>query len=312
MVETTNCVCAFCGKPLHKKPSHLKRAKNHYCSQKCHYEAKKEYMKGEGNHQYGIKGRDNASWKSDTRISNYGYLLERAEDHPLADNHGFVFQHRLVAEQHLLTSDNSFEINGRRYLKKEYHVHHKNFDRTDNRPENLVVMTASEHRSMHCKLNPMDRDSDGRFKKFATDIVKIKKVTDSAIIPKRSSDGAAGYDLSVDTSEPITIKPHETVMVQSNIAFEIPKGYFGAIYARSGISTKRGLRPATCVSVIDSDYRGSVGLPIHNDSEEVRVVQPHERVAQIVFQKALDVDLELVDSLEETDRGDNGFGSTGR
>ena len=158
----------------------------------------------------------------------------------------------------------------------------------------------------------MDRDSDGRFKKFATDIVKIKKVTDSAIIPKRSSDGAAGYDLSVDTSEPITIKPHETVMVQSNIAFEIPKGYFGAIYARSGISTKRGLRPATCVSVIDSDYRGSVGLPIHNDSEEVRVVQPHERVAQIVFQKALDVDLELVDSLEETDRGDSGFGSTGR
>lgn len=269
-------------------------------------------MKGEGNHQYGVKGKDNASWKSDTRVSNYGYLLERAEDHPLADSHGFVFQHRLVAEQHLLTSENSFEINGRRYLKKEYHVHHKNFDRMDNRPENLVVMTAAEHRSMHCKLNPMDRDCEGRFKRSTTDVIKIKKVTDSAIIPKKSSDGAAGWDLSVDTTEPITIKPHETVMVQSNIAFEIPKGYFGAIYARSGISTKRGLRPSTCVSVIDSDYRGSVGLPIHNDSEETRIIQPCERVAQIVFQEAMGFELELVDALEETDRGDKGFGSTGR
>ena len=115
----TNCTCAFCGKPLHKKPSHLKRAKNNYCSQECHYKAKKEYMKGDGNHQYGIKGSDNASWKSDSKISNYGYLLVRAVDHPFADNHGFVFQHRLVAEQHLLTSENSFEKDGKRYLKKD-------------------------------------------------------------------------------------------------------------------------------------------------------------------------------------------------
>lgn len=158
----------------------------------------------------------------------------------------------------------------------------------------------------------LDEGAKGRFEKSEPDTVKIKKVTDSAIVPKRNSSGAAGYDLSVDSSEPIVIKPHETVMVQSNIAFEIPEGYFGAIYARSGISTRQGLRPATCVSVIDSDYRGSVGLPIHNDSEVERVIQPHERVAQIVFQKALAVDLELVDSLEETDRGDNGFGSTGR
>ena len=143
-------------------------------------------------------------------------------------------------------------------------------------------------------------------------IIKCKKLTNSAIVPVQSSNGAAGFDMSVDINEPIIIKPHETVMLPSNIAFEIPWGYFGAIYARSGISTKRGLRPATCVSVIDSDYRGGVGLPIHNDSEEDRVVQPHERVAQIVFQRCLDVELELADSLEETDRGDAGFGSTGR
>ena len=93
---------------------------------------------------------------------------------------------------------------------------------------------------------------------------------------------------------------------------EIPKNYFGAIYARSGLSVKGGLRPATCVSVIDSDYRGNVGLPIHNDSNFERTIYPKDRVAQIVFQQALIVDLVLVEELEETDRGNNGFGSTGR
>ncbi len=144
------------------------------------------------------------------------------------------------------------------------------------------------------------------------EFIKIKMLSDTAVFPRRSTIGAAGYDLYVDSKVPIEIKPHETVLVQSNIAFEIPKNYFGAIYARSGLSTKQGLRPATCVSVIDSDYRGSVGLPIHNDSEQTRIVEPYERVAQIVFQKALIVDLELVDSLEDTDRGNNGFGSSGK
>ena len=91
--------------------------------------------------------------------------------------------------------------------------------------------------------------------------IKIKRLTPTAIIPKRQSDGAAGYDLYIDSAEPIKIPPHSTVMFQSNIAFQIPDGFFGAVYARSGLSTKEGIRPATCVAVIDSDYRGSVGLP---------------------------------------------------
>ena len=142
--------------------------------------------------------------------------------------------------------------------------------------------------------------------------IKVKKLTDTAIIPQRQSIGAAGYDLYADIDVAVTIMPHETVIIQSNIAFEIPQGYFGAVYARSGLSTKLGIRPATCVSVIDSDYRGSVGLPIHNDSNIPRTIEPHERVAQIVFQKALDAELVVVDSLEDTERGSNGFGSSGR
>jgi dUTP pyrophosphatase len=307
-----NAECLFCGKKFHLKPSALKRFKTHYCSKSCQNEARKEYMKGEGNHQYSLKGRNNASWKSDVRESRYGYIEVRDYNHPFCDKNGWVFEHRVIAEQFLLTPENSIEVNGKMYLKREYEVHHKNFDRKDNRKENLEVMKHGEHRVLHNKLNPNKRNEKGQFVADEPDLIKVKKVTETAIIPKRQSIGSAGYDLFADIDEPIEIKPHETVMVQSNVAFEIPKNYFGAVYARSGLSTRQGLRPATCVSVIDSDYRGSVGLPIHNDTDETRVINPHERVAQIVFQRALDVELELVDTLEETERGDGGFGSSGK
>lgn len=144
------------------------------------------------------------------------------------------------------------------------------------------------------------------------ELIKVKRVTKTAVISERKSIGAAGFDLYADIDQEIEIHPHSTVIISSGLAFEIPKNYFGAIYARSGLATKSGLRPSTCVSVIDSDYRGNVGLPMHNDSEETRVIHPKERIAQIVFQKALIVSLELVEDLEETERGNNGFGSTGR
>ncbi len=307
-----NVECPVCGAKFHLKPSALKRFKTHYCSKACQNEARREYMKGEGNHQYGLKGKDNASWKSDIRETSYGYIMVRDYSHPFCDKHGWVFEHRIVAERYLLTEENSVEIDGKRYLKPEYDVHHKDFDRKNNKKENLEVMKRGEHRALHSKLNPNERNEKGQFVADEPELIKVKKVKESAIIPQRQSIGSAGYDLFADIDEPIEIKPHETVVVQSNIAFEIPRNYFGAVYSRSGMSTKRGLRPATCVSVIDSDYRGSVGLPIHNDTNEVKVINAHERVAQIVFQRALDVELVLVDSLEATERGDNGFGSSGK
>lgn len=312
MTDYYNCVCPVCGKKFHLKPSHKKKGKNHYCSKACHYKAKKEYMAGEKNHQYGLKGRKNPSWRSDNRISSYGYIMERHPEHPFCQKDGFVLQHRLVAEKYLLTPENSVCINGEMYLNPKYEVHHKNFDRTDNCPDNLEVLSHTEHKRVHNRLNPNKRGIDGRFLKDAPDLIKVKKVSETAIIPKRMSIGAAGYDLYADTAEEIVIKPHETVMIQSNIAFEIPKGYFGAVYARSGLSTKEGLRPATCVSVIDSDYRGSVGLPMHNDSEYERIIAPHERIAQIVFQKTIAFEMQIVDKLEETERATGGFGSSGK
>lgn len=141
--------------------------------------------------------------------------------------------------------------------------------------------------------------------------IKVKKFSETAVIPTNGSDEAAGFDMYADVAETVVIQPHETVMIPSNIGLAIPKGYFGAIYARSGLSTRFGLRPSTCVSVIDSDYRGAIGLPIHNDTNYPQSVKPGERVAQIVFQECLNARLKLVDELDETERGSNGFGSTG-
>ena len=110
----------------------------------------------------------------------------------------------------------------------------------------------------------------------------------------------------------MVILPHTTLKINTNIAVEIPDGYFGGIYARSGIATKRGLRPANCVGVIDSDYRGNIVVALHNDSDESQIVEPDERIAQLIVQPYLNVELKEVDSLSNTERGHGGFGSTGK
>ena len=141
--------------------------------------------------------------------------------------------------------------------------------------------------------------------------LNIKRLTETAKIPTRGSDMAAGYDLYADTDKEIVIPPHETVMVSTGITIEIPEGYFGAIYARSGMASKRGLRPANCVGVVDPDYRGAWMIAVHNDTEEPKTVEAGERIAQMVGMPFLSIDFQEVDELTETKRGSGGFGSTG-
>lgn len=161
-----NMKCPVCGEKFHLKPSHAALGKNHYCSRECHYNAKREYMKGPKNHQYGLRGEKNASWSGGRRKSSYGYRLIQCIGHPFAwNNSDYVFEHRLVAEKYLLNDENSVEINGKRYLSPECVVHHKNENKMDNRPENLEIMTFQEHQSLHSKKkNEMrKRDRYGRF-----------------------------------------------------------------------------------------------------------------------------------------------------
>ena len=142
--------------------------------------------------------------------------------------------------------------------------------------------------------------------------MKIQILKEGAKIPTRGSKGAAGYDLYALTNEDITILPHETVKINTGIAIEVPEGYFGAIFPRSGIATKRGLRPANCVGVIDEDYRGEVLVALHNDSEVPAVISSGERIAQLIIIKYNKIDFIPVNTLHETERNASGFGDSGR
>ena len=142
--------------------------------------------------------------------------------------------------------------------------------------------------------------------------IQIKKLNENATIPTRGTDRAAGYDLYACLENEVVIGAGETVKIGTGLSIAVPEGYFGAIFARSGLAAKEGLRPANCVGVADSDYRGEYIVALHNDSAVSRVVTPGERIAQLVVMPYLSVEFDEVDALDETERGAGGFGSTGK
>ena len=142
--------------------------------------------------------------------------------------------------------------------------------------------------------------------------IKYKKLNDAAKEPTRGSEYAAGYDLYACLEKNVTILPHETVKIGTGLSFELPEGTFGAIFARSGLATKQGLRPANCIGVCDSDYRGEYIIAVHNDSNIPQIITPEERIAQLIIMPFYSVTFEEVDNLSDTVRGSQGFGSTGK
>lgn len=141
--------------------------------------------------------------------------------------------------------------------------------------------------------------------------VNIKRLNENAIIPKYGTEFAAGADLYACENEDIIIAPHETVLIKTGIALEIPVGYAGLIYARSGLASKKGLAPANKVGVVDSDYRGEVMVALHNHTNVEQTISKNERVAQLVITPFLKVSFNEVEELSDTVRGSGGFGSTG-
>lgn len=145
------------------------------------------------------------------------------------------------------------------------------------------------------------------------DIINVKKIYPDATLPTRGSKMAAGYDLYAYIEEGnVLIPPHSTILVGTGVAIQPPLGCFGAVFARSGLATKQGLRPANCVGVCDEDYTGQYMVALHNDTNEGKIVNHGERIAQVVFIPYTVTEyLNVVPELNETERGDGGFGSTG-
>jgi len=142
-------------------------------------------------------------------------------------------------------------------------------------------------------------------------IVKVKKLNERAILPTYGSEGAAGADIYALLGGDVTIGAGETALIGTGLALEIPTGYVGLVYARSGLATKRGLAPANKVGVIDSDYRGELKVALYNQSGAPQTVQAGERIAQLVIAPYLTAEYEEATDLSDSARGAGGFGSTG-
>ena len=142
--------------------------------------------------------------------------------------------------------------------------------------------------------------------------ISVKKLNENAVLPTYGSAFSAGADLYALAENEIVIGPGETVLVHTGLAMEIPEGYAGLIYARSGLASKRGLAPANKVGVVDADYRGEIMVALHNHSAVVQTVAPKERIAQLVIAPFLKAEFEEAEMLSDTARGEGGFGSTGK
>lgn len=143
--------------------------------------------------------------------------------------------------------------------------------------------------------------------------LKIKKMRENAVIPRRATQGSAGMDLYACIENEITVKPHECVKFPTGIAIALPSADYGAfIFARSGLSVNHGLAPANCVGVVDSDYRGEIMVGLVNQFDTPYTVEPGERIAQMVIMPVALPEIEECDTLDDTERGDGGFGHSGK
>lgn len=299
-----NCKCAICGKPLHRKPRQLKKAKQPItCSKECRIKLLKSGIyDGDNNPNYENKGESNPNFKGLTTSKN-GYLFEYCPDHPFAIG-GRVRQHRLIAERYLeLTEYNSIEIDGKRYLRQDFDVHHINGVKTDNRICNLMILSREDHTFLHNKI------LKGNYPQRSFQFVKNNN-NEVKILPSRNTAFSAGYDFVSPID--ITIKPNEIAKISTGVKAIMLPDEFLMLTVRSSLGTKRNLRMATGTSIVDADYAcnpdndGDIIIPLYNYGKEDQVIQAGERIAQGVFIKYLSTD----NDHSENERT-GGFGSTG-
>lgn len=307
-IKEPNTECPVCGKKFRAKGSYLRRLKNlPCCSLACSVVRRKDLLKGEKNHQYGLKGELNSTFKSDIRLSYHGYVLVRCLNHPFKNCDDMIFLHRLLFEEFLREvepdSEYLIEVEGykEKFLSPDCAIHHKDHNKLNNSIENLDILTLGDHVSLHNFCRDMERDEYGRF--VSTSGKKIKK-SNKNLIKKYLYD--AGLDI-VSNSNYI-IKPQDKCLIDTDLFIEVPKNHVGLIWSRSGLSVKYGIHVGA--GCIDHGYTGEVKVLLYNFGKNDFEIKKGDKIAQLLTLPINIFPYEEVDKLKEADRADNGFGST--
>lgn len=316
-MKTPNVRCTQCGKWFYRKPSAITRFGNHqghFCSRECCYENKKTYFRGENNHQFGLKGHLNASFKgefTEKRNVRQNDIWIYVPDHPFRNKSGRVKYHRYLVETNY--SSGLFDpacfimINGTWYLKPELYVHHKDGNHDNNDIKNLQIVTKSEHRRIHNQMNPQPHDkANGRFCYDWNKQVKIKFLTETAKMPYHGTNESAGWDLYADR----VVEEEDRYVYYTGVAVEIPKHFCGLILPRSSV-VKTGLIMGNSIGLIDRDYIGELSCVFYK-RQGATPYKIGERIAQFFVSPVPDIEFVQVDELTPTSRGSGGYGSTGR
>jgi len=307
--DDNNVICVICKKEFHVKQTRLKRLKNKKnicCSKKCSNKLKEKTYLGKNNHQFGLKGELNASFKNDYKIIN-GYILLRNISHPFSSKKGFVLSHRLIMEEYLRSfnpeSEYLIEFNNQLFLSPNVIVHHKNQNKLDNRIKNLQIMDLSEHIILHNNLNLKNiiRDENGKFLKRRQN----KKSSSMQLFKKHFQD--AGLD--VCSNENKTIKSKESSLINTGLFVTIPDYHVGLLWSRSGLSVKNKIEVGA--GCIDASYRGEIKVHLLNLGNKDYIVKKGNKIAQLLTIPINIHNYKQVDILDDTDRSNNGFGSTG-
>lgn len=320
-----NTICTNCGKEFHMKQSQKNRSNRncgYFCCKECLYEYKKTWFLGCNNHQFGLKGDKNSSFKGQEiteRNHNNIDILVYCPEHPYSDLCGRVKKHRLIVEQYADLFDSKYFdlINGVKYLKKSTDVHHKNFDHNDNRIENLEPLTKGEHISKHNAQKEIVRDKKGRIVGIIDHtprFIKIKKLYDDINIPQKQHLCDAAFDIFT----PKDTELHKgRNLIPLGFAIELPSGYAALIRSRSGFSLK-GMESSSgerfdadvITGLVDENYRGEVGVIIY--SKDDFTISKGTRIGQILPYKVPKIEFVEVEELSDSERGTGGYGSTGK
>ena len=314
-MKPNNVICTQCGKAFYMKPSQMsryERREGFFCSKDCFYKHKSGYMTGENNHQWGLKGNLNASFKGGRirkRNNTQNDIWVYVPDHPFRNRYGRVKYHRYLVERSY--SSGIFDpacfimINGTWYLKPELYVHHKDGNHDNNDINNLQVVTKAEHRRIHNLMNPQAREVEtGRF--CWNQNVKIKRFSETAKMPYHGTAESAGWDLYADRMK----EEEDRFVYFTGVGVELPKHHCGLIMPRSSV-VKTGLIMGNSVGLIDRDYTGEISCVFYK-KDNAKPYEIGERIAQLLVVPIPDVEFIEVNELPQTERGKGGYGSTGR